>query len=403
MEELKQIVSSEEDRRWCVYIHTNVHNGKKYVGITNNIEERWKNNGSKYLNKRNNGEYVHPAFANALLKYDNWKEDWLHEVVVDCLTKNEANKKEVELIALYKTNAKRYSSPFYGYNLTDGGDGGCAHLGHPHSDDTKQLLSKQSTEKWSDQSYRETTMKAMQDASYKLREYAKNRPPEVNQKIGDGRRAFLSIKENHPCYGKPLPESIKQKLIDAIIIPVVQITKTGEFVAKYKSRQEAENETGIDSTNICACCNGDRISAGGFLWINADTYDPTHTYTYDELKHAYENKHGTRKVLRGPDNPMYGTTISEEMKRKISEAKSISVVQLTKDGKYVSEYKSSVEANRMTGISAQHIGHCCNSTRISAGGYLWVHKDEYDVDYIYSYEERKQLYKQKLKEKEINI
>ncbi len=48
--------------------------------------------------------------------------------------------------------------------------------------------------------------------------------------------------------------------------PTCQFTKDGQFVAKYRSGCEADRRTGIDQSNISACCLGKLRSAGGFIW-----------------------------------------------------------------------------------------------------------------------------------------
>lgn len=37
---------------YCVYIHTNMVNGKIYIGMTSNIERRWRNGGIEYKPKK---------------------------------------------------------------------------------------------------------------------------------------------------------------------------------------------------------------------------------------------------------------------------------------------------------------------------------------------------------------
>ena len=91
---------------YCVYKHTSP-NGKVYIGITKQYPlNRW-HNGYGY---RSN-----PYFFKAIIKYgwDNFK----HEILFDGLTKLEAESKEIELIAKYKSN--HY---LYGYNLDNGGN-----------------------------------------------------------------------------------------------------------------------------------------------------------------------------------------------------------------------------------------------------------------------------------------
>lgn len=117
-------------KNWKVYVHT-FPNNKKYFGITcrDDPNIRWQN-GKGYSK---NGQ---PVMYNAIQKYgwDNVK----HEILFSGLSKKEAESKERELIALYKTNCKRYGC-LYGYNMTDGGEGT---LGHKVSKESKKKMSE---------------------------------------------------------------------------------------------------------------------------------------------------------------------------------------------------------------------------------------------------------------------
>lgn len=94
------------DTEYVVYIHT-APNGKRYVGITSqNIRRRWRN-GAGYKNN----EY----FTRAILKY-GW-DNFTHEIVAQGLTQEEAEKKEVELIAKYDS-----ANPQKGFNIDLGGN-----------------------------------------------------------------------------------------------------------------------------------------------------------------------------------------------------------------------------------------------------------------------------------------
>lgn len=53
-------------------------------------------------------------------------------------------------------------------------------------------------------------------------------------------------------------------------IPVVQLTKDGEFVREWKSAAEAAESFGFSSANICNCCKGKAKTAGGFKWKYKD-------------------------------------------------------------------------------------------------------------------------------------
>lgn len=92
------------DKCYSVYMHTSP-SGKKYIGITcQEPEKRWKN-GNGYKSQK--------YFYKAISKYgwDNFK----HEILFSGLTKEEAEQKEIGLIALYQSD-----NYLYGYNIEHG-------------------------------------------------------------------------------------------------------------------------------------------------------------------------------------------------------------------------------------------------------------------------------------------
>lgn len=98
---------------YILYIHTNIINGKKYVGITcaANPNRRW-DNGRGYKPHKN----AKPTrFWNAIQKY-GW-ENFTHEVRLTGLTKQEAKEREIFYISLLHTTDERY-----GYNISQGGE-----------------------------------------------------------------------------------------------------------------------------------------------------------------------------------------------------------------------------------------------------------------------------------------
>ena len=104
--EVQKSQQVDDEKKWCVYCHTNKYNGKKYFGITSQRPaDRWKA-GSSY--KRNT------HFSRALQKY-GWYEGFIHEIIADNLTETEACQMEKDLIAKYNT-----TNPANGYNQTTG-------------------------------------------------------------------------------------------------------------------------------------------------------------------------------------------------------------------------------------------------------------------------------------------
>lgn len=96
-----------EEKCYTVYMHI-CPNNKKYIGITKQLpEKRWK---------CGNGYRTQEHFKRAIQKY-SWK-NIQHIILFTNLTKEEACKKEIELIAKYKSNNYKY-----GYNVSSGGEG----------------------------------------------------------------------------------------------------------------------------------------------------------------------------------------------------------------------------------------------------------------------------------------
>jgi len=93
-----------KDAKFSVYVHTNKINGKKYVGQSSNIIERWKNGGKNYFSS--------VKFFRAIQKY-GW-DNFTHEILYDNLNKDTANKIEKALI-------RKYDSINNGYNIQKGG------------------------------------------------------------------------------------------------------------------------------------------------------------------------------------------------------------------------------------------------------------------------------------------
>lgn len=53
---------------------------------------------------------------------------------------------------------------------------------------------------------------------------------------------------------------------------------------------------------------------------------------------------------------------------------SIPVVQLNKDGVYITRYNTLREANAVTGVAYQSISKVCRGKLKTAGGYLWKYE-----------------------------
>lgn len=75
-----------------------------------------------------------------------------------------------------------------------------------------------------------------------------------------GKSQWFIIKQD----GK-YPESLPS-YFDHRPIKVLQLSMTDEVIKEYNSMKQASDDTGIDSTNISRCANGNRETAGGYKW-----------------------------------------------------------------------------------------------------------------------------------------
>ena len=104
---------------YTIYKHTNLANGKVYIGITSQRPKRRWQNGNNYKSNI--------YFDNAIQKY-GW-DGFAHNILFENLSEEEAAKKEIELIAYYDSTDRTK-----GYNIDKGG------VHRNHSLETRQKM-----------------------------------------------------------------------------------------------------------------------------------------------------------------------------------------------------------------------------------------------------------------------
>jgi group I intron endonuclease len=359
-------METNEERKWCVYMHTNKINGKKYIGQTcqNPPEKRWGKDGCNYDTT--------PHFFSSIKKY-GW-DNFEHEIIKSNLTQQEALNIEAELIVLFDTTNQNK-----GYNFVPFGVGTS---GYKHTDEAKEKMSKakQGKKPWNyGISPTEDTLKKLSEShmGYKPSE-------EQRRKIGEASKLWWSNPKNRESksginnsrYGVQLSEETKMKISQSQkgkIIPletivkasnarvgltqseetkqkiqknnqnkraVLQFSLDGKFIAEYLSTREAEKNTGVKYQYIIACCKHQKQEAGGFLWEYKE-----------KRKDDYVVKHGHRK--------------------------NIAVIQLSIDEELISEYKSAAEAGKDNNMDRSTIVRCCKGRQKTAGGYKWMYAEDY--------------------------
>ena len=210
-------------KRFYVYKHT-LPNKKVYIGITSQKPKyRW-NSGLGY-NKQ-------PYFMNAILKYgwDNIK----HEILFADLTQEEAEQKEIELIAFYKSNQIKF-----GYNIANGGN-----IVGTISEATKQKISKS----------------------------LKGRPKENPPWLGKHHTIETKIKlsnskkgDKNPMYGKHIPDEVRAKMSNShkkgSLCRAIVCIETGEV---FISSNEVARAMNLSQGNVSAVARGERKHTKGY-------------------------------------------------------------------------------------------------------------------------------------------
>jgi len=216
------------NKNYKVYMHI-FPNKKVYIGITQQeLNQRWKNGyGYKQC------QFVWKAIEK--YGWDNVK----HEILYTDLTKEEAEQKEIELIAFYKSNQKEH-----GYNVANGGN--CV---GSVSEKTKKKISNAHKGKC----YHPGVWKG--------------------KKLSKEHRKKLS--ESHKGQKVIITDEMKTKISNALRGHEVTIA-TRKKISKpvlcvetntmYYSAREASNKTDISYKNISSVCNKKRKTAGGYHW-----------------------------------------------------------------------------------------------------------------------------------------
>ncbi|MGW6611834.1 NUMOD1 domain-containing DNA-binding protein, partial [Peribacillus butanolivorans] len=132
--------------------------------------------------------------------------------------------------------------------------------------------------------------------------------------------------------------------------PIIQLSLDGEFICEWESAREANRELGINFSAISAVCLGQNISAGGFLWMFEKDYSPKKALEKGKIK-KYD-------IVRKP------------------------VIQLSLDGDFIKEWESATEVQRELGIHQTNISYVCKGKKKSAGGFLWIYKEDYSLQKV---------------------
>ena len=219
-------ISKNIELSYFVYKHTNLVNGKVYIGITSRLpEKRWGRNGCNYRSNHH--------FYNAILKY-GWDSGFSHEILYSGLTKENAEEYERDLIRHFNS-----ANPEYGYNIALGGNS----VGKM-SDATKKKISA------SNKGKRRTL-----DQRKKMSDIAKESSLERSER-------FRKIRANFKNWNDGVVFTEEQK--DLIKGNTYRPVYCSELNRTFKSISFAARELDLYPELICQVCMGRRKTTGGY-------------------------------------------------------------------------------------------------------------------------------------------
>lgn len=215
--------------KYYVYRHTNLTNGKSYIGVTGlKPEKRW-NNGQGYR--------AQPKFFNAIVKY-GW-DGFDHEILAVCPSEEVAYETEKALI-------KKYDCISNGYNVSKGGRNMvCATERIPvdrYDLDTGDLI---------------CTYPSIADAANDL--------GVTDSHISECCRGKHKTAAGYgwAYHGDDYKKPTKCQRFSKIkqLNPL-----TWEVIAIYESQREAAKAVGVSPSLINLCCKGKAHTGGGYAW-----------------------------------------------------------------------------------------------------------------------------------------
>ncbi len=249
---------NNEERIWKLYKYTCKHNGLIYFGITSKtLQQRWKA-----------GYRENPRLQNTINKYG--EDEFIREVVLDNLTKDEACAEEIKHIAEYKATDKNI-----GFNISIGGTAPMA--GRHHTEEAKKKFSE--TRRGENNSF--YGKKHTKETREHLSEMFKGKKHTEEWKRGQSERAKLwhqthenPMKGNHRFAGKNNPNYGKTGSKCPSAVAVNQFDLDGNFIKRFGSIVEAAHEFGLyNGSHISDVCRGKRKQCKGYIWKYATDVD----------------------------------------------------------------------------------------------------------------------------------
>lgn len=153
---------------------------------------------------------------------------------------------------------------------------------------------------------------------------------------------------------------------------ILQYDLTGKFIYEWNNIDDAINTLNINISNesIRQCLIGKSKKSSNFIWKNYILNYPTQL-SNNEIEYILKN-------TKGPKGQKLNTggKISKALTGKpksINHVKNMSkpVAQYDKQGNYITQYNSIVEAAKAINGHNENICQCCKGNKKTSSGYIW--------------------------------
>lgn len=221
---------------YYVYKHTNLVNGKVYIGITRQKPSRRWHGGHGYCDQ--------PLFWNAIRKY-GW-DGFTHEILHEGLSQTDAYRIEQEYISTFKSNDREF-----GYNIAGGG-----------IDTTRFTISYRM--KLSNATKLRPPMSEETRLKISLAKKGKKKPPlsdEQRERLSESLKGRVFSREH--CDNISRSKKGKYTMANNPKAKRVRCIETGKI---YECMKAAALDTGTNNHNISSACNGKLKTTGGYHW-----------------------------------------------------------------------------------------------------------------------------------------